>query len=389
MHHTANGPWTPTLMMMALLALGGPGCGGPDPQPEDDGRFKPAISRPRGPLTPTPGTGGALTLRVLDLQGPGEATLVRCPCPGDGHWLVIDAGASDARGAGSEERFRRQLAAQLPAGARIEVLVATHEDPSHVGNLAWLLETHPVGLFVDNGRAAPRDPSWAAAEEALAAHPPAHYLNVRREGQAVLDIDFCPRTDVQAEVLRAPGFGQTRFADEASVVVRVVHGQAVALLMADAGREEEDALLRQPELRARLACDLLRVGNGGDRGGSTPSFLEAARPRLAAIACPPPAQGLNRMLGHPRKVVLDRLAPFLAARPEGPGELKVCDDEVEPPPMTDEFGEPIEGEELNPEAAYVGAWVTVPVDRLVWATAGKGDLVFVSDGERFSPAPGK
>lgn len=379
----------PQMMMSSLLCLVAWGCGGPEPAPaEDDGRFKAAHSRPRGPLAPLSDAppGGRLRLTVLDLGGPGEATLVRCPCPGPGHHLLVDSGAADTLGTGSQVRFQRTLGAHLPEGARLEVLVSTHEDAAHLGGVPWLLEAHPVDLYVDNGRAAPQDPVWSAAEAALEARPPAHYLNVRRAGEAVLDIDFCPRPDVSAEVLRAPGFGHTRFADEASVIVRVVHGQAVALLMGDAGREEESALLRQPELRERLGCDLLRVGNGGDRGSSTPELLEAARPRLAAIACPPPAQGLNKLLGHPRKVTFDRLAAHLAPRPGGALELRMCDDEASPPPMTDELGDPIESDSLETEAGWTGLWVTLPVERAVWITAGRGDLRFESDGERFSPA---
>jgi beta-lactamase superfamily II metal-dependent hydrolase len=370
-------------LLSAILAA--PGCGGgAEPQPAPDGRFKAAESRPRGPLAPPAEAGppGRLRLEVLDLAGVGEATLVRCPCPGAGHWLLVDAGGPDE--AGGAERFQRALAARLPAGERLEVLVVTHEDPAHLGGAAAVLAAHPVGLYVDNGRAAAGDPTWRAAEEALAARPPEHYLNVRREGQAVLDIDFCPRPDVGAEVLRQAGFGQTRFADEASVVVRVVHGQAVAVLMGDAGRDQEEALLRQPELLPRLRCDLLRVGNGGDRGSSTAAFLEVARPRLAAIACPPPAQGVNKHLGLPKKAVLDRLAPWLEPRPGGPGEVRVCDDEASPPAETDELGDPIEEEALVVEAGWVGSWTTLSVEEAVWITAGTGDLRFESDGVRFA-----
>lgn len=382
----------PRMMVCALLALPAllacAGCGGPAPSPEDDGRFKATPVRPRPPLQPlAEAPPGRLQVEVFDLGGRGEAALVRCPCPGGPHRLLIDAGAAESAEVGGEERFRRALEARLPAGQGLDVLVVTHEDPAHLGGVPWLLGRGPVGLYVDNGRTARGDAVWEACEQALAEHPPAWYLDVRRAGGSVLDVDFCPRADVGAEVLRFPGFGHSRFADEASVIVRVVHGEAVALFMGDAGREEEQALLRQPDVRARLRCDLLKAGNGGDRSSSTAELLEVARPRLAAIACPPPAQGLNRHLGHPHKVVLDRLGRSLDPRPGGAVTVRACDDEAAPPPATDELGDPIEVEGMIAEDDWSGAWVPVSLERGVWLTAGGGDLRFESDGMRFSPLP--
>lgn len=383
-HHDTIRPFAATLLILATA------CSTPPPPPPPDGRFKAGpsgTSRARGPLAPLEGEGGKLALDILDLRGTGEAALVRCPCPGAPHRLLVDAGAADAVEKSGEARFQKALAALLPPGESIDVLLVTHEDPAHLGGVPWLLETYRVGMYVDNGRAAKNDASWLRAEEALAAFPPAHYLNVRREGEPVVEVDFCPRADVTAEVLRPAGFGHTRFADEASLVVRVVHGDAVAVLAGDAGREEEEALLRDPLLTAKLACDLLKVGNGGDRASSTPAFLAASHPRVAAIACPPAGVGRNRQLGHPQKVVLDRLAKHVQDRPGGKVTLRVCDDTAPPPAETDELGEPMpEPEGVTMDIDWAGAWRDVEVDRAVWLTAGMGDLRFESDGRRFGLA---
>ena len=381
MRHTAH----PRSIATGLLLLAA--CASPPAITPPDGRFKAEGSRPRPPLVAAEGEGGKLTIDLFDLAGTGEAVLVRCPCPGAPHRLLIDAGAADAVDKGGEARFQKALGALIPAGESIDVALVSHEDPAHLGGVPWLLETYRVGMYVDNGRTARNDATWNRAEEALRAFPPPYYVNVRREGGPVVEVDFCPRTDVTAEVLRPAGFGHTRFADEASLIVRVVHGEAVALLTGDAGREQEESLLRDPLLTERLRCDLLKVGNGGDRASSTPAFLAAAQPRIAAIACPPAGVGKNRQLGHPTKVVLDRLAKHLQDRPGGKVTLRVCDDTAPPPAQTDELGEPIpEPEGVTMDIDWAGTWRDVEIDRAVWLTAGMDDLRFESDGRRFGLA---
>ena len=89
--------------------------------------------------------------------------------------------------------------------------------------------------------------------------------------------------------------------NERGIVVLAKMGEMQTLIMGDAGREAETALL---ESRAVPDVDILVVGHHGSRSASGPVFLRAARAETAVISV-----GYNTY-GHPAEDVLERLAYY-------------------------------------------------------------------------------
>jgi competence protein ComEC len=83
-----------------------------------------------------------------------------------------------------------------------------------------------------------------------------------------------------------------------SLVIRISLGDRAALLVGDAERAEEQALLRGSSVRA----DFLKVGHHGSATSSSPAFLAAVGAEDAAISC-----GVRNRFGHPRAVTLRAL----------------------------------------------------------------------------------
>lgn len=64
--------------------------------------------------------------------------------------ILIDSG--DTRDPDSSKNFRAYLAAQLPAGAEIDLAIASHPHSDHIGSMKWVRETYRVKTYVDNGQ---------------------------------------------------------------------------------------------------------------------------------------------------------------------------------------------------------------------------------------------
>jgi competence protein ComEC len=107
---------------------------------------------------------------------------------------------------------------------------------------------------------------------------------------------------VTVEVLApCPGVAPDASANDSSLVLRLTYGRRAALLVGDAEHEEEQALLALAP--GSLRADLLKVGHHGSRTSSSPPFLAAVRPALAAISA-----GVRNRFGHPHPHALAALA---------------------------------------------------------------------------------
>jgi competence protein ComEC len=94
-----------------------------------------------------------------------------------------------------------------------------------------------------------------------------------------------------------PVDGRTR--NNRSLVLRVEWGLASAILMGDAEARAEVGMLGDAQ---PVGATLLKVGHHGSRFGSSPAFLRAAGPRVAAVSV-----GARNPFGHPNPAVLARL----------------------------------------------------------------------------------
>jgi competence protein ComEC len=103
-------------------------------------------------------------------------------------------------------------------------------------------------------------------------------------------------------------------ANEASIIARLVYGEASVLLTGDAPKFVEYHLTQLDG--AALRSDILKVGHHGSRTSTSDILLQYAQPALAVISV-----AKNSRYGHPHKEVLDTLArfniPFLRTDEEG------------------------------------------------------------------------
>ena len=299
-----------------------------------------------GPVpTPVP-SGSPLEVHVIDV-GQADATYIRCP---DGtHQMVIDAG--DNRYPGSAKAFRAYIEARQAVSDPIEVVVATHPHADHIGSMDWLVDHYAVGLYLDHG--APMDTAaFRRAEEALSREAVPHW---HAQDDVLPDIDFCPRADVSAMVLRPSGYGHDSDPNNNSVIIRVEMGGDSFLFVGDAETAEEELLLADPAVRPLLNATFLKVGHHGSHTSTTTEFLAAVTPSIASVSCGAPGVSTNSGYKHPRAEPIERL-------------LGVCGPRQ---------GVPIALEAYDSDQAH---WRTLTLNRAVYVTTVEGDLVFHSRG---------
>jgi competence protein ComEC len=195
---------------------------------------------------------------VLDV-GQGDALVVEGP---NGRAVVIDAGPG---GAGRLDAGARVVAPYLWWRGRLGLAatVVTHEHSDHAGGMAAVRERFPGAEI------------WTPASLARA-----------------------PRTLGGATISALPTSGGPRVNDRA-LVLRVDYGAASFLLASDISGIAEHALVTAG---APLQATVLKVAHHGARDGSTPAFLAAVRPSVAAISV-----GARNPYRHPDAAVLARL----------------------------------------------------------------------------------
>lgn len=235
-----------------------------------------------------------LIVTFLDV-GQGDAALIQAP---GGRSMLIDAGQAYPP-QGGRPGFDAGEEVLLPflervGLRRLDYLVLTHPDGDHVGGGAAVLRGVAVGTLLLTRPEAPE----AGQVEALAAAP-GRGVTVR---QPVEGERWELGGGVVVEVLGPPRqpFVGTRSDDNANCIAMRLRYREVALLFAcDLEALAEERLVAAG---APLQADVLKVSHHGSGHSSTPSFLQAVRPRFAVISA-----GRSNPFGHPHDQVLGRL----------------------------------------------------------------------------------
>jgi competence protein ComEC len=219
---------------------------------------------------------GRLQVTVLDV-GQGDAILVTTPA---GHRILIDGGPSGVA-------LSQALGRELPAGVhRIDLIVLSHAQDDHLVGLVGVLGRYEVGAVLlsplEGETAANR--AW---QETLAEHAVPVREAVAGEW---LDLGEGAWLEVLGPAADLPAAAAADL-NNASVVLRLVHGSVSFLLTGDLTAEGEDALLGRG---AALASTVLKVGHHGSDGSTTAAFLAAVRPAVAVISV-----GAENPYGHP------------------------------------------------------------------------------------------
>ena len=257
-----------------------------------DNTFRPAEKLTRGQIsaflaramqsgkTPTPPTSAKdMKVHFIDV-GQGDAILVQSP---NGKNMLIDAGTRD-KGSKVVSFLKSKGVSSL------DIVVATHPHADHIGGLITVLNSFPVGQFVDSGNAHTTQTYLELLELIDAKNIP--FTVAQNNDKLNLD------TAISATILHSNE--QTTSANDASVVTRIVYGSVSFLLTGDAEKAvETDLVARYGNL---LRSTYLKAGHHGSNSSSTQAFLNAVKPTGTILSY---AEG--NMYGHPHDEVVLRL----------------------------------------------------------------------------------
>ena len=224
-------------------------------------------------------------LRVSFLSvGQGDAAVVELP---RGGVLVVDGGGFP----GDFDPGERVIAPFLRARKifRVDVLVLSHPQLDHFGGLAHLVEQFAPAEIWSNG-ARSSAAAFARLEAALATAS-IQRVTLRRGMERRLG-------DVRAEILH-PASPDGLGANDASLVLRLVHGTTALLFTGDIEHVAESEMV---EAGVVPPSDVLKVAHHGSATSSTSRWLAAARPRVAVVSA-----GEGNRFGFPAPAVVGRL----------------------------------------------------------------------------------
>ena len=262
-----------------------------------------------------PRKGDVLEMAVLDV-GHGDAIVLSLP---DGKHVLVDGGGLG----GSSLDIGESVVVPylLDRGIRkLDAVIVTHADFDHIGGLFTVIEELEVKALWEG------DPEWALSHRAAyrALHESAAMAGV--SSRVLRSGDSFSWGGVQFEVLAASYSGFERSNDR-SVVLRITYGKRSLLLMGDAERALEAALLRSG---ADLRADVLKLAHHGSRSSSTDRFLDAVRPKLAIISARrapsrplPSARVLHRLRERGIEYLRTDRNGTVTVRFRGDGEMSV------------------------------------------------------------------
>jgi len=209
---------------------------------------------------------GQVQVHVIDV-GQGDAVLVTTP---EGN-MLIDAGDNI-------ERYEQALKNYLDA-LKIKTLdyfVLTHPHADHIGGADMVLKNYTVKTVIMPDKAATSG-VYESMLDALEANGADLEL-------AEPDMTFSIG-DLHCKIL-APlkDYSNT---NDVSVVIRATFGEVSMMFTGDAegnkeGQSEKDIVATYAA--SELQCDFLKVGHHGSDTSTSPAFLKAVAPKIAAIS---------------------------------------------------------------------------------------------------------
>jgi competence protein ComEC len=235
---------------------------------------------------------GRLEVTVLDV-GQGDSIFVAFP---DGRTMLVDAGGLPGT------NYIRGMRPGLDIGEdvvspflwshglkRIDTVVLTHAHEDHLGGMPAVLRNFRVGeLWVGRDEDTPgyrRVLAEARARKVSVTH--------RLRGE---EFDW---DGVRVNVLWPDSSDPARALNDDSLVLRLQDGKDSFLLTGDIERAVERSILTNGD---ELATNFLKVPHHGGKTSSTPAFLDATHPSIAAISA-----GEANPFGHPSPGTIERI----------------------------------------------------------------------------------
>jgi len=247
-----------------------------------------------------PDEGSWVRLDVIDV-GQGDSLLLTSS---DGETMLIDAGPAAAKDDVLYFLQQRNI-------TKLDYVIATHPHEDHIGSMAAIIRTYPIGTFYLPD-ATHTTATFRAMIEALE--------------DANCDVVAAEAgTEIAWQMGKAQFIApQSGFSDadlnNASAVLHLRFGDTAFLLTGDAERISEQAML---DAFSDIRAQVLKVGHHGSSTSTTAAFLAAVNPKIALISC-----GADNSYGHPHRETIAGLSSVSAAiyRTDLHGSISVLSD---------------------------------------------------------------
>lgn len=216
--------------------------------------------------------------------GQGDCELIRLK---SGQTVLIDSGTG-------ETAARLTDTIKKLGVARIDILIATHPHEDHIGGMAQVVRSFPVGKIYMPKIAGAQVPTTGVYETLLKTiQSKGLSINTARGGTEILN------SDGEALQIFAPNGSKYDNLNNYSVAVKLTSGEKSFLFTGDAETASEKEMLKKGY---DLKSDVLKCGHHGSSTSTGAAFLKAVSPGAAIISC-----GVNNDYGHPNAAVLSRL----------------------------------------------------------------------------------
>ena len=213
-----------------------------------------------------------LTVHYIDV-GQGDSTLLEF----DGFSMLIDAGNWNSKEAVD---YLKQQEIQ-----DIDIVVGTHPDADHIGQLAQVIGEFEVGEVWMSGNTSSSN-TFLNVLQAIEASG-SEYVEPRSGD--VFDVG-----PMQIEVLYPDEI--TGAANEESVSLKMTYGEIRLVFTGDAGIKQEQEMI---DSGMDLDAEILHLGHHGSNTSTSPAFLEAVTPEVAIYSA-----GADNSYGHPHAEVI-------------------------------------------------------------------------------------
>ena len=180
----------------------------------------------------------------------------------------------------------------------LDLVMLTHPDEDHFRGLLGILDRYGVDMVLESGGVS-ENPLYLEWERALEGEE-THRITAA-QGQAK-DLGGGTWLQVLSPPLRRIG-GTGSDTNNNGVVLRLVYGGVSFLLTADIEAEAESRLVREG---VPLRSSVLKVPHHGSKTSTTAQFLAAVSPAAAVISA-----GADNQYGHPHREVTGRLEASL------------------------------------------------------------------------------
>lgn len=225
-----------------------------------------------------------MNVNYLDI-GQGDSELIQLP---DGKNILIDAGDREA----SKKILDFLKAKKIK---KLDLVIISHPHLDHYGGLLGLIKQIPVTEVYDSG-APTSSTTYLSLLKQLSASKTK--FSIVRKGQ---EFNYTDNIKISILAPEDPLLKNTKSdANNASIVIRLIHNKVSFLLTGDIEDESEEKILN--ENKSALKSDILKVAHHGSRYTSSKEFLDNVQPKVAVIS-----SGQGNSYGHPHKETLERL----------------------------------------------------------------------------------